>query len=84
MGLSETEFWELSFKEFDLLRKRHEMHEYRQWERTASIMCTIFNVNRTKRQKALQVKDILKNPFQEPKKQTAQDIREFFRTLQGK
>jgi len=79
LGLSENDFWELSFKEFDLLRKRHELSEYRAWERTASLLCMIFNVHRGKKQRALKPKDILKNPLE--KRQTAQDMAHFFESL---
>ncbi|WP_428076691.1 hypothetical protein [Candidatus Avelusimicrobium fimicolum] len=66
MGLTDAEFWELSFKEFDLLKNRQELAEYRSWERTASLMCVIFNAHRGKHQRALKVKDVLKNPFEKP------------------
>lgn len=79
MGLSETDFWELTFKEFDLLRVRHEMKEHRAWEHTAELMCMIFNVHRDKRQRALKVKDILKNPFE--KDAPAMDAAAFFKNL---
>ncbi|WP_428055407.1 hypothetical protein [Candidatus Avelusimicrobium alvi] len=79
MGLSEQDFWELSFKEFDLLRQRRELEEYRAWERTASLMCMVYNMHRGKRQRALKVKDLLKNPFE--KKQTAHDAAAFFRNM---
>lgn len=79
MGLTEEEFWELSFKEFDLLKKRQELAEYRSWERTASLMCVVFNTHRGKHQRALKVKDILKNPFEAP--HSANDIAAMLKEL---
>lgn len=55
------------------------MKEYRQWEQTASMMCMVYNIHRSRRQRALKVSDILKNPFE--KKQTAQDMARFFEEL---
>lgn len=79
MGLKEEDFWQLSFKEFDLLRKRHELHEYRQWERSASLICMVYNVHKGKRARALKVSDIVKNPLLQ--KQTPRDMADFFKEL---
>lgn len=61
------------------MRKRQALAEYRAWERTAGLMCMVYNVHRGRRQRALQVKDLLKNPFE--KKQTAQDMARFFEEM---
>ena len=82
LGLTEAEFWELSFKGFDLLSKRQALAQYRAWERTAGLMCMVYNVHRSRRQRALKVKDILKNPFE--KKQTARDMARFLEELTRK
>lgn len=39
----------------------------------------VYNVHRSRRQRALKISDILKNPFE--KKQTAQDMARFFEEL---
>ena len=61
------------------MRKRRELEEYREWERTAELICLVYNVHRGKNRRALKTADILKNPFEY--KQDAQDIARFFKEL---
>lgn len=70
MGLSDADFWELSFKEFAALQDRHNLAERREYERTAMIMCSIYNVNRAKGAKVIKVEDIIGNS--KPKRQSVE------------
>lgn len=79
LKLTDTEFWELSFKEFDLLRRRYDLQEYRRWEQTAGLMCMIYNVHRPRRARALKVNDLIQDPFK--RKQSARDMAHFFKEL---
>jgi hypothetical protein len=82
LKLSDSDFWGLSFKEFDTLRARQAQAERREWERAALVVATIFNVNRAKNRRALKVDDIIgKDPFKKKRRQTAREMLDALRVI---
>lgn len=59
LGLTSSEFWELTPAQFQALLKRQEMHESLDDYRSAQIACILVNVNRKSGSKASEVTEFM-------------------------
>lgn len=82
MGLSEKDFWELTFKEFDSLCKRKSINDRRIESYSAQIACLLYNIHRGEKQPALKVEDFMSEKIYKKKvPQTAEEMKRLSKLL---